>query len=68
MAIKVKMLLAARKMTVKDLADKLGTSNQNMTAKLRRNNLSEKDLLEIANACDAVFEGKFTLNDTGKEI
>ena len=68
LAVKVKMLLAARDMTANDLAEKLGTTGQNVSAKLRRDNLSEKDLLEIAKACDATFEGSFTLNDTGKEI
>jgi DNA-binding Xre family transcriptional regulator len=68
MATKVKMLLAARSMTIKDLAQKVGTTSQNMTAKLRRDNLSEKDVQEIANACNASFEGTFTLKDTGKEI
>ncbi len=68
MSIKVKMLLAAREMTVKDLAERIGTSSQNMTAKLRRDNLTEKDLKQIAEACDASYEVTFTLNDTGKEI
>lgn len=67
-ATQVKMLLAARGMSIKDLALKIGTSSQNMTAKLRRDNLSERDLREIAEACDATFEVTFKLNDTGKEI
>ena len=68
LATKVKMLLAARDMSIKDLSEKLGTTNQNVTAKLRRDNLSENDLHQIAAACNATFEGVFTLNDTGKEI
>lgn len=68
MSTKVKMLLASRDMTVKDLATKLGTTSQNMTAKIRRDNLSENDLVSIAKACNATFEGIFKLNDTGKEI
>ena len=68
MATKVKMLLAARSMSIKDLAEKIGTSSQNMTAKLKRDNLSENDLIEIGKVCNASFEGCFTLNDTGKEI
>jgi len=68
MATKVKMLLVARDMNIKDLSKKLGTTNQNVTAKLRRDNLSESDLNQIAKACNATFEGIFTLNDTGKEI
>ncbi|MDR1563386.1 MAG: helix-turn-helix transcriptional regulator [Oscillospiraceae bacterium] len=68
MATKIKMLLAARDMTIRDLAVKLDTSSQNMAAKLKRDNLSETDLQQIAKVCNAVFEGNFTLNDTGKEI
>jgi DNA-binding Xre family transcriptional regulator len=68
MATKIKMLLAARSMTIKDLAQKVVTTSQNMTAKLRRDNLSENDLTEIAKVCNASFEGCFTLNDTGKEL
>ena len=68
LAVKVKMLLTARNMTANDLAEKLGTTGQNISAKLRRDNLSERDLHEIAEACDATFEGNFMLNDTGKEI
>lgn len=68
MAKVVKSLLVERDMTMTDLANRLGTSVQNMSAKLRRDNLSEKELRDIAEACDATFEGSFTLNDTGKEI
>lgn len=70
MAIKVKMLLAARGMSITDLAKKIDppTSGQNMSAKLRRDNLSEKELVAIAKACDAVFHGSFVLNEVEKEI
>ena len=70
LATKVKMLLAARNMTITDLADKIEpkTTRQNITMKLKRDNLNESDLLQIAKACNATFEGTFTLNDTGKEI
>ena len=68
MATKVKMLLAARGMTAKSLAEKLEVTPQNVTSKLKRDNFTEKDLHKIAAACDAKFEGIFTLNDTGKEI
>ena len=51
-----------------DLAGKLGKTVQNMSAKLRRDNLSEKELQDIAKACNATFVGGFILNDTKKEI
>jgi transcriptional regulator with XRE-family HTH domain len=65
---KVKILLVTRDMNMTDLAEKLGTTVQNLSNKLRRGNLSEKDLHEIAEACDATFESGFKLKDTGEEI
>jgi cyanate lyase len=62
------MLLTAREMTIKDLSKKTSTSSQNITVKLRRNNLSESDLQQVAQACNADFESIFELKDTGKEI
>ena len=57
-------------MTLGDLAAKMEpkTTRQNITAKVNRDNLTEKDLQDIAKACDATYEGFFTLNDTGKQI
>lgn len=68
MAKLVKILLVERDMTMTDLADRLGKTVQNMSAKLRRDNLSENELQDIAKACDATFTGSFVLNDTGKVI
>ena len=68
MAKIVKTLLLERDMTLTDLAGKLGKTVQNMSAKLRRDNLSDTELQDIANACNATFVGGFILNDTKKEI
>jgi len=69
MAIKVKMLLAAKGMTIGDLADKIEpkTTHQNVGAKLKRDNLTENDLQSIAKACGVTFEGCFILED-GRKI
>lgn len=69
MAIKVKMLLAAKEMTIADLANKLEpkTTAQNIGAKLKRDNLTEKDLQAIAKACGVTFEGSFIFTD-GRKI
>ena len=69
-SIKIRMLLAAREMSVQDLADKLEpkTTVQNLSQKLKRDNFSENDLRAIAEACNATFEACFTMNDTGKTI
>ena len=70
MAVKVRMLLAARQMTLKDLGARMDppTSAQNIGQKIKKDNLTERDLSVIAQACGATFEGVFILNDTGKEI
>ncbi len=70
MAVKVKMLLAAKGMTLADLAKKIEppTSSQNIGKKLKRDNLSEKDLIAIAKACDATYKGIFIINDSEIEI
>ena len=68
-AVKVKMLLAAKQMTIADLAGKIEpkTTPQNIGAKLKRDNLTEKDMCAIAKACDVTFEGNFIL-DNGNKI
>ena len=69
MSIKVKMLLAATEMTISDLAEKMvpKTTRQNIAAKLKRDNLTEKDLQAIAKACGVIFEGNFIFDD-GRKI
>lgn len=65
---KIKFILGRRKMTVTELATKLGTSRQNITNKFARDNFSEKELQDIAKALDCSFEALFTFNDTGDTI
>ena len=68
MAKTVKALLLERDMTMTELAKRMDKTVQNVSAKLRRDNLSENELRQIAEICDATFHGSFILNDTGKEI
>ena len=70
MAMKIRMLLAARNISMTELAKRMvpPTTVQNLSGKMRRDNFSEKELADIAKACDAEFEGSFILNDTKKVI
>ena len=70
LANKVRVLLAARNMTLADLAARLEpcTTKQNLSKKLRRDNFSERDLHRIARACNAVYEGRFILEDEDRII
>lgn len=45
-----KILLERENKTVADVANIIGTSRQNLNQKLNRNNLTEKDMEQLANA------------------
>lgn len=68
MTLKIKTILLQRGMTIKQLGEKLGTSGNNLSNKLSRDNFSEKELHEIAEALNCDYDGIFTLRDTGKQI
>ena len=68
MALKIRTILLERKMTIKELAEKTGTSGNSLSGKLRRDNFSEKELHAIANALNCDYDGIFTFRDTGKQI
>lgn len=68
MTEKIKIALIKRNMSLKDLAVKLGCTSQNLSGKFKRDNFSERELNEIADALDCHFEGRFLRNDNGEEI
>lgn len=68
MAIKIKTILWERKMTIKELAEKIGTNGNNLSNKLSRDNFSEKELQQIADALECDYDGIFTMRDSGKKV
>ena len=68
MAEKIKIALIKRNMTLKELASRLNCTSQNLSGKFRRDNFSEKELVEIAEALGYRYEGKFINKETGEEI
>ena len=66
MGEKIRILLKRRKMTISELAISIGTSNQNLSNKLTRDNFSEQDLHKIAEAFGCHFEGFFIFDDGEK--
>ena len=64
----IKMILAYKEMNISGLADKLNTSRPNLSQKLQRDNFSEKELLEIANALDCDLNISFIDRETKKEF
>ena len=57
-----------RNMSIKELSDKLGYKGTNLYNKLRRDNLTEKELREIADILNCDYDGIFTYRDTGKKV
>ena len=68
MAEKVRILLVKRKITVTDLAKRLGMSQSNLSNKLSRDNFNEKELQEIAEALNCDLDIGFTLRDPGEQV
>ena len=63
MAEKIRILLVMKHLSVVKLAEKLGTSSQNLYNKLKRDNFSEKECREIAEALGCEYEGFFFLEN-----
>lgn len=68
MGEKIKIVLKRRNITITELAESIGTSRQNLTNKFKRDNFSEKEILQITQALNCSFEGNIVLNDTGEII
>lgn len=68
MSEKIKIVLLKRKSSVKALSEILGCSGANVSNKLRRDNFSEQELQQIADALNCDFEASFILRDTGEKV
>lgn len=68
MAQVIRVALIKRGTSITELAEKLGCTSQNISAKLRRDNFSEKELQEIATAIGCHFEGKFIVDESGETL
>ncbi|GKX31405.1 hypothetical protein SH1V18_38850 [Vallitalea longa] len=67
MGEKIRILLKRKNVTIVELSRRIGTSNQNLANKLKRDNFSTNELEQIAKALDCEFEGCFVERD-GKKI
>ncbi|MBC2579413.1 helix-turn-helix transcriptional regulator [Clostridium sp. DJ247] len=66
MGEKIRILIKRKKITISELAELIGTTNQNLSNKLTRDNFSEKELQQIAEALGCKFEGYFVFEDGDK--
>lgn len=67
-ARQIKSLLAFKDSNAAQLAEKLNCTQANISQKFRRDNFSEKEMQEIANALNCDIEIKFKDRETGKEF
>ena len=63
MSKKIKQLLVEKSLSITNLASLLDTTPQNLSNKLSRNNFTENDLYEIAEALHVKYEAKFVIED-----
>ena len=52
----LRLTLVEKEMTAKELATKLGTTQQTLSAKMKRDNFSEKEMRQIADALELDLE------------
>jgi len=55
-------------MTMSELADKIETTPQNLSNKLRRDNFTEKEIQAISKALGCSLDISFVLVETGEKI
>lgn len=68
MSEKIRIALLKRKMSITELSCSIGTSQSNLSNKLKRDNFSEKELIQIADILNCDFKGTLIMRDTGEEI
>lgn len=69
MAEKIRILLIKKgNISITKLSELLNTSPQNFTAKMKRDNFTEKDLQEIAKVLNCEYKSTFIIKETGEEI
>ena len=59
MSEKIRLVLAKKNKSKAWLAEQLGWSTSNLYNKFKRDNFSEKELIEIARVLDCTFEANF---------
>lgn len=68
MGEKIRIILKRRGMTGAQLAEKTGQTRQNLSNKMTRDNFSEKELRQIAEALDCELEAYLIMKDTGERV
>ena len=65
---KIRILLIKRRMTMSELADKMGTTPQNLSNKLNRDNFTEKEMKTMSAALGCKLDITFTIDEPGEQL
>lgn len=65
---KIRILLKRKNVTITELSEKIGTTRQNLTNKLKRNNFNENDLKLIASTLGCTLSITFQDNESGEVL
>lgn len=65
---KIRIAMLKRNISLNELAERLETSPQNLSGKFRRDNLSEKDMSDIAEVLGCELKISFIEKETGETI
>lgn len=65
---KIRAILKKRHMTASDLAEKLGITKQSLSGRFSRDNLSEKEIEQIAALLNCTAEVVFTDNEDNQKF
>ncbi|MER2171842.1 MAG: helix-turn-helix domain-containing protein [Psychrobacillus psychrodurans] len=66
MAKKIKLLLVERDSNLSELAEKIGTTQPNLSNKMKRDDFRVSELNQIAEVLGVKFESYFVLDDERK--
>ena len=65
---KIRMIARRQNITLSQLADLLQISRQALNDRLKRDNIKENDLKQIAESLNCTYEGSFIMNETGEKF
>lgn len=68
MGEKIKIVMKRRGLTIAQLAEMTGQTRQNLSNKLGRDNFTEKEIIEIAEALNCNYDAYLTMRDNGDKI
>ena len=68
MGEKIKIVLKRRGLTIAQLAELTQQTRQNLSNKLSRDNFTEKEIAQIAEALNCDYDAYLTMRDSGDRI